>query len=83
MTEAHLSVLTDTILSLRYAEVAAEMRRSVTVVKMRGSWHDRAIREFTIDDGGMHIGEPLRGASGDVLPGERLPGSGAASPGAA
>ena len=68
VTEAHLSVLTDTILSLRYAEVAAEMRRSVSVVKMRGSWHDRAIREFTIDDDGMHIGEPLRGATGLVFP---------------
>jgi circadian clock protein KaiC len=68
VTEAHLSVLTDTILSLRYAEVAAEMRRSASVVKMRGSWHDRSIREFTIDDHGMHIGEPLRGASGVVFP---------------
>lgn len=57
-TEAHLSVLTDTILQLRYSERAAEIRRSVSVVKMRGSWHDQAIREFTIDAAGMHIGEP-------------------------
>jgi circadian clock protein KaiC len=77
VTEAHLSILTDTILLLRYAEVAAEMRRSVSVVKMRGSRHDRAIREFTIDDHGVHIGDPLRGASGVVFPdaaGNQQPG---------
>lgn len=68
VTEAHLSIVTDTILLLRYVEVAAEMRRSVSVVKMRGSWHDRAIREFTIADDGMQIGEPLRGVSGVVFP---------------
>lgn len=68
VTEAHLSILTDTILLLRYAEVAAEMRRSVSVVKMRGSWHDPAIREFTINDHGMHIGAALRGANGTLFP---------------
>lgn len=68
ITEAHLSILTDTILLLRYAEIASEMHRSLSVVKMRGSRHDRAIREFTIDDHGMHIGEPLRGASGVLFP---------------
>jgi len=35
---------------------------------MRGSRHDRAIREFTIGDHGMHIGDPLRGASGVLFP---------------
>ena len=70
VTEAHLSALTDSILLLRYAEVAGEMRRSVTVVKMRGSRHDHAIREFTIGDHGMHIGDPLRGASGVLFPSE-------------
>ena len=68
VTEAHLSILTDTILMLRYAEVAAEMRRSVSVVKMRGSRHDQAIREFKIDDHGMRIGEPLRGVQGVLFP---------------
>ena len=65
VTETHLSILTDTILALRYAEVESEVRRTISVVKMRGSSHDRAIREFTIDDHGMHIGEPLHGATGN------------------
>ena len=33
-----------------------EMKRGLTVLKMRGSTHDKAIREFTIDKGGMQMG---------------------------
>ena len=68
ITESHLSTLTDVIVLLRYVELEAEMRRSVTVLKMRGSSHDRLIREYVIDDQGMRIGEPLAGASGVILP---------------
>ena len=31
---------------------------------MRGSWHDKAIREFTIDKGGMKMGRPFRNVTG-------------------
>ncbi len=68
ITESHLSTLTDVIVLLRYVELDAEMRRSLTVLKMRGSSHERAIREYTIDDQGMQIGEPLAGANGVILP---------------
>ncbi len=40
------------------------MKRGLTVLKMRGSAHDKAIREFTIDATGMHLGEPFRSVSG-------------------
>jgi circadian clock protein KaiC len=40
------------------------MRRSINVLKMRGSAHDAAFREFTIDGEGMHIGDPFRNVSG-------------------
>ena len=36
----------------------------VTVLKMRGSWHDKAIREFTIDKGGMQLGRAFRNVTG-------------------
>jgi circadian clock protein KaiC len=39
------------------------------VLKMRGSPHDRTIREIEIDGDGMHIGAPLRHITG-VLAGE-------------
>lgn len=64
ITEAHISTITDSIILLRYVELFGEMRRGLTVLKMRGSMHDKDIREFTIDGHGMHIGKPFRGISG-------------------
>ena len=64
VTEKHISTLTDSIILLRYVETFGDMRRTITVLKMRGSLHDRTIREYTIDGQGMHIGEPIRNVSG-------------------
>jgi len=64
ITEAHISTTTDSIILLRYVEIYGEMRRGITVLKMRGSMHDKEIREFIIDGGGMHIGKPFRNISG-------------------
>lgn len=64
ITEAHISTTTDSIILLRYVEIYGEMRRGITVLKMRGSMHDKEIREFTIDGKGMHIGKPFRNISG-------------------
>jgi circadian clock protein KaiC len=64
VTESHISTLTDAIILLRYVEVAGEIKRAISVLKMRGSQHDRDIREITIDHDGMHIGEPLRTVAG-------------------
>ena len=64
ITEAHISTLTDSIILLRYVEIYGEMRRGITVLKMRGSQHDKDIREFTIDKDGMHIAKPFRNIVG-------------------
>ncbi|MFW6179993.1 MAG: ATPase domain-containing protein, partial [Desulfohalobiaceae bacterium] len=64
VTEAHISTLTDSIILLRYVEIFGEMRRAITLLKMRGSQHDKNIREFSIDEQGMHIGKPFRNISG-------------------
>jgi circadian clock protein KaiC len=69
VTEAHISSVTDSIILLRYVEVFGEMRRGIAVLKMRGSQHDRNIREYQIDSHGMHVGEPFRGISG-ILSGQ-------------
>ncbi|MFA6807836.1 MAG: circadian clock protein KaiC, partial [Eubacteriales bacterium] len=37
VTEAHISTITDSIILLRYVEAYGEMRRGLTVLKMRGS----------------------------------------------
>ncbi len=64
VTEAHISTITDSIILLRYVEMFGEMHRGITVLKMRGSMHDKDIREYTIDGTGMHIGKPFRNISG-------------------
>lgn len=61
ITEAHISTLTDSIIILRYVEMHGEMRRGLTAIKMRGSWHEKEIREYIIDNKGMHVQEPFRG----------------------
>lgn len=62
-----VSSLIDCVLLLRYVEVDGRMRHGITVLKMRGSAHDNAIREFTIDGQGMHIGVPFKGIRGALL----------------
>jgi circadian clock protein KaiC len=64
ITETHISTITDSIILLRYVEMFGEMKRGLTVLKMRGSMHNKDIREFTIDNKGMHIGEAFRNVVG-------------------
>jgi circadian clock protein KaiC len=55
----HVSTISDTIVLLHYVPVDGEFRRGLNVLKMRGSNHDKAVREFTIADDGMHVGDPF------------------------
>lgn len=64
ITVSHISTLTDSIILLRYVEVYGEIKRGITVLKMRGSAHDKEIREVVIDGKGMNIGMPFRFVEG-------------------
>ena len=64
VTETHISTITDTILLLRYVEVYGEMRRGITILKMRGSMHEKSIREYIVDSKGMQIGKPFQNIGG-------------------
>ncbi len=67
VTEAHISTITDVIALLRYVEIHGILRRGIAVIKMRGSQHEKQIREFTIDNEGLHIGEPFRNIQNIIL----------------
>ncbi len=67
VTEAHISTVTDSIIMLHYVEMYGEMRRGLTVLKMRGSMHDKNIREFSIDGRGMHIGRAFNNVTGILV----------------
>jgi circadian clock protein KaiC len=60
----NLSYLVDTILLVRYFEAAGRIRQALTVVKKRGSAHERTIRELQVGPGGIVVGEPLTGFHG-------------------
>lgn len=56
--------LTDAIIVQRYIEVGSRLLRVVAVVKVRGSLHSDELRQFTIDDSGIQIGEVLADQEG-------------------
>jgi circadian clock protein KaiC len=55
-----LSYLADTVMQLRFFEAEGEVRQAISVIKTRTTRHERTIREFMIDAGGLKVGEPLR-----------------------
>lgn len=66
ITDSHISTITDTILLLQYVEIRGEMSRAINVFKMRGSWHDKGIREFTISENGPEIKDSFRNLEGII-----------------
>jgi circadian clock protein KaiC len=51
--------LTDAIIVQRYIEVDSRLRRLMAVVKVRASEHSDELREYTIDENGVQIGDML------------------------
>ena len=45
---------------LQYVEIRGEMSRALNVFKMRGSWHDSGIREYSISNEGPDILDSFR-----------------------
>jgi len=56
--------MTDSIIVQRYIEVESRLRRLMAVVKVRGSNHSHELREFTIDQSGIVIGDMLPNEEG-------------------
>ena len=59
-----VSYLADTVLLFRYFEADAEIRQALSIFKKRTGSHERTLRELTISEGGLSVGEPLRGFRG-------------------
>jgi len=68
---ADLTYLADTVILLRYFEAEGTIRQAISVLKKRSGHHERTIREMTIDEQGIHVGEPLSNFQG-VLTGVPL-----------
>jgi circadian clock protein KaiC len=59
-TPLDASYLADAVVLLRYFEHRGEVRQAISVMKKRGGRHERTLREFTLDEGGINVGSPLR-----------------------
>jgi circadian clock protein KaiC len=60
VTTVDASYLADAVVVLRYFEAKGAVRQAISVVKKRGSHHERTIREFSLDAGSIRVGETLR-----------------------
>ena len=58
-TPIDASYLADAVLLLRYFEAYGSVHQAISVMKKRGGNHERTIREFKLEPGGITVGDPL------------------------
>jgi len=56
--------LVDSYVLLRYVEIESTIHKAVLVLKMRGSNHDKGIRQFKIASRGLEVQSPFEGREG-------------------
>ncbi len=56
--------MVDAYVLLRYVEIESAMRKALLVLKMRGSNHDKGIRQFGITSRGVEVRAPFEGREG-------------------
>jgi circadian clock protein KaiC len=61
-----ISFLTDDIIVQRYVEIEGEVRKVMTVIKMRGSEHSKALRLYDVTKAGVVIGDTLHDYRGII-----------------
>lgn len=59
-----ITYLADTVILLRYFEAFGRVRRAISVAKKRTGSHEDTIREFSIEEDGIVLGEPLTAFQG-------------------
>jgi len=56
VTEVGLSPIADNLLMLRYVAAGGQLAPTLTIVKTRGSDHDRRSHAISVTQGGIHVG---------------------------
>jgi circadian clock protein KaiC len=59
-TPIDASYLADAVILMRYFEAEGEVRQAISIMKKRGGQHERSIRQFTLQAGGIRVGRPLK-----------------------
>jgi circadian clock protein KaiC len=66
MPVAGLSAIVENLVFLRFVERDATLSRLVSIAKMRNSDYDEHVRDLSITDSGLQVGEPLFGLDGTM-----------------
>lgn len=76
---ASAAIVADNIISLRYVELHSQLYRLISILKMRESAYDTAIREFKITQRGIEVASTFQSAQA-ILTGSALPVVASTSP---
>lgn len=63
-TSVDASYIADNVIMLRYFESDGEVQQAISVFKKRGSAHERTIRRFQVNRGGIKVGAVLKNFHG-------------------
>jgi len=64
ITDVGLSFLVDCIIALKPVEIESSLRKALLILKMRGSDHDKRLREYAITSHGIAISAPFSNYEG-------------------
>jgi circadian clock protein KaiC len=64
VTDVGLSFLVDCIVALKPVEIESAMRKALVILKMRGSDHDKRLREYDITSQGIAVSTPFSNYEG-------------------
>jgi circadian clock protein KaiC len=62
----NISFLADDIVAMRYIELHGELKKVLSVIKMRSSSHSTELRQYELTERGMKIGSALHGYRGII-----------------
>ena len=66
VTQAGMSFLVDCMLLLKFGEIDSAMKKALVIMKMRGSDHDKRLREYEIAAHGLRVAAPFSGYEGII-----------------
>jgi circadian clock protein KaiC len=66
VTQTGMSFLIDCLVLLKFVEIDSSMKKAVVIMKMRGSDHDKRLREYEITAHGLRVAAPFSGYEGII-----------------
>jgi circadian clock protein KaiC len=64
LSEGGISFLVDCVLLLKSVEIESSVRKAILVLKMRGSDHDKRLRQYEITSSGVEVSAPFSNYEG-------------------